>query len=419
MTLRQFIFCSLIAVSQFSWANIEIEKLHSHPKIKQAFAFIEQQQTVNNQDLITIAQTPAPPFMEQKRAALFKQMMEDAGVEKVTIDSEGNVIGMIPGTVGKRTVALGAHLDTVFPLETDVTVKVEGNAFHGPGVGDDSRGLVFLLSLAKTLKHAQLSTEDNILLIGTVGEEGLGDLRGMKHLFSDNGPKIDTFIGIDGSGHQRIIYSAVGSHRYRVTFKGPGGHSWGAFGLGNPHQALGRAISKFVSKAPSITNEGPKSSFSIGRIGGGTSINSIPFESWMEVDMRSGNQAKLDALDAVFQKAMVAGLAEENLARKIGPELEVDIKRVGKRPAGEGDESSSLVQDALLAIKTIGGTPTLSASSTDSNVPIGLGIPAITIGQGGVLHNAHSLDEYWEDIDSHLAIQAGLLITLSQANVIL
>lgn len=419
MKFSQFVFCCLITVSQFSWANVEIEQLLSHPKVKQAFTFIEQQQGVNNQDLITIAQTPAPPFMEQKRAALFKQMMEDAGIEKVTIDSEGNVIGMIPGTVGKRTIALGAHLDTVFPLETDVTVRVEGNTFYGPGVGDDSRGLVFLLSLAKTLKHIQISTEDNILLIGTVGEEGLGDLRGMKHLFSDQGSKIDTFIGIDGSGHEKVIYSAVGSHRYRVTFKGPGGHSWGAFGLGNPHQALGRAVAKFVSQAPKITNEGPKSSFSIGRIGGGTSINSIPFESWMEVDMRSGNQAKLDALDAVFQTAMLAGLEEENNARKIGPALEVDIKRVGKRPAGEGDKSSSLVQDAMLAIKKLGGTPTLSASSTDSNVPIGMGIPAITIGSGGVSHNAHSLDENWEDIDSHLAIKIGLLITLTQAHAVL
>lgn len=419
MTLRQIGLCALISVSQLSWAESSINSMIAHPTIKQAFRFIEQQQAINNQDLITLAQTPAPPFMEEKRAALFKKMLEQAGVETVNIDSEGNVIGLIPGTVGNKTIALGAHLDTVFPIETDVTVKVDGNTFHGPGVGDDSRGLVFLLSLAKTLKHANLKTEHNILLIGTVGEEGLGDLRGMKYLFSDQGPKIDTFIGIDGSGHERVIYSAVGSHRYRVTFKGPGGHSWSAFGLGNPHQALGRAISKFVSEAPKITNEGPKSSFSIGRIGGGTSINAIPFESWMEVDMRSGNQDKLDALDAVFQSAMVAGLEEENAARKIGPELEVDIARVGKRPAGEGDQSSSLVQDAMLAIEKVGGKATLSASSTDSNVPIGLGIPAITIGQGGILHNAHSLDENWEDVNSHLAIQAGLLVTLSQAKVVL
>jgi acetylornithine deacetylase/succinyl-diaminopimelate desuccinylase-like protein len=308
-------------------------------------------------------------------------------------------------------------MDTVFPAGTNVKVQKEGNTYTAPGIGDNTRGMVLLLSLLRTLNKYDIQTKDNILFIGTVGEEGLGDLRGVKHLFRDGGPKIDTFIGIDGGANERLIYGAVGSHRYRVTFKGPGGHSWGSFGMANPHHALGRAIANFSSKAPSVTQEGPKSSFSVGRIGGGTSINSIPFESWMEVDMRSGDQSRLDAVDAIFQQAMLDGLSEENATRKHGPELTVEVKQVGQRPAGLGDLDNALIRRGQAAMKYLGIEPALTVSSTDANIPISLGIPAMTLSRGGKSSKAHSPAESWEDKDSHIAIQVALLTVLAQAGM--
>ena len=342
-------------------------------------------------------------------------MFRDVGLSDVKIDEAGNVIGMRPGRSGAKTIAIGAHIDTVFPIETDVTVRREGETYIAPGIGDNTRGVVVLLSLARALGANNIETEHNLIFVGNVGEEGLGDLRGIKHLYREGAPKIDTFIAVDGGSDSRLVYSGVGSFRYRVTFKGPGGHSWGDFGDANPHHALARASTLFTQRAVKVSSAGPKTSFNIGRIGGGTSINSIPFESWMEVDMRSEDVDKLDDMDAVFKQAMTDGLAEENAARTRGDEITVDVKKVGDRPVANGDSNSALVQQAMAAIASFGLDPQLSSSSTDANIPISKGLPAITISRGGKSSGAHSFEETWTDQDAHIGIQIALLVTLAQA----
>ena len=393
----------------------EISSLAARPEIVAAMDNIVAQDAQNLAQVIELTEIPAPPFQEEARAARYAEMLREAGLKDVRIDEVGNVIGRRAGTGGGRVVALAAHIDTVFPPGTDVTVRIEGDTLHAPGVGDNSRGLVVLLSLVRTMEAAGLTTRDDVLFIGTVGEEGLGDLRGVKHLFRDGGPRIDAFIAVDGGNASRLIHGAIGSHRYRTTFKGPGGHSWGAFGRVNPHHALGRAIENLDAQAPAVTERGPKSSYSVGRIGGGTSINSIPFESWMEVDMRSGDQAKLDEIDAVFQQAMLDALKEENDARLDGPELTVEVVQVGDRPAGLGDPSHPLVQRTMAAMQAFGIQPRLASSSTDANIPISLGVPAVTITRGGVGQNVHAPNESWRNEDSHVAIQLALLLVLAEA----
>lgn len=399
----------------------EIEALQANPKVKTAMEHVYSLEAQSLADLIELTEIPAPPFNETARGERFAEMLREAGLEDVHTDEVGNVIGRRPGTAnangsGKR-VAYAAHLDTVFPEGIDVTVSVDGDKYAAPGIGDNTRGLVTILEVLRAMQHAQIETEADILFIGNVGEEGLGDLRGVKHLFRDGAEKIDTFIAVDGGNSDRIVYGGVGSHRYRVTFHGPGGHSWGAFGLANPHHALGRAIALFDERAPEVTSVGDKTSYNVGRIGGGTSVNSIPFESWMEIDMRSGNQDKLDDVDAVLQAAIREALEEENAGRLDGPALTVDIKRVGTRPAAMGDPDSPLVQRTMAATKALGIEPSLQISSTDSNLPISIGVPAVTISRGGKSEGAHSLDEWWQNVDAHLGAQLGLLTVLSEAGL--
>ncbi len=392
-----------------------IESLKAQPAVKAAFTEIESHRAENVKTLIELTEIPAPPFGEDARGQRVAELFREAGLTDVRIDEVGNVIARRPGKTGNKNIALVAHIDTVFPIETDLTVRQDGDTYYAPGIGDNSRGVIVMLSMIKAMEAHNIQTDGDLLFIGNVGEEGLGDLRGVKHLYRPGAPKIDGMIAIDGGGMNRLIYGGVGSARYRISFKGPGGHSWGAFGLANPHHALARAVNLFAERAPQVTNTGPKSSFSVGRIGGGTSINSIAFESWMEVDMRSGDVGKLADVDAVFQQAIADGLAAENKARKDGPPLIVDIEKVGDRPAGTAPLDQPLIQQAMAAMQSMDISPRLSISSTDANIPISLGQPAITISRGGVSKKAHSLDESWQDVDSHIAIQIALLIALAQA----
>ena len=392
-----------------------ISGLIRNTTVRDAFADIVSQQEQNIATLIELTEIPAPPFGEEKRGQRLAEMFKEAGLNDVRIDEVGNVIARRPGKSGVKTVAMVAHIDTVFPIETDVTVIKEGNTYFAPGIGDNTQGVVLMLSIIKAMAAQNMETDADILFIGNVGEEGLGDLRGVKHLYREGADNIDSMIAIDGGGEDRLIYGAVGSYRYRVTFQGRGGHSWGDFGAANPHHALARSIENFARLAPEVTSEGERSSFSVGRIGGGTSVNSIPFESWMEVDMRSGNVAKIDAIDKIFKQAVQDGLDAENAARSRGDALTVEIKPVGLRPAGTGDPNQPLVQHAMAAMESFGFTPRLSISSTDANIPISLGKPAITIGRGGISKGAHGLDESWEDKNSHVAIQIALLTLLAEA----
>ncbi len=395
----------------------EIAALSVDPRVGAALEHVVSIEPRSHRDLVELTEIPAPPFKEDRRAARFAELLREAGLADVAIDEVGNAIGRRPGRSGERTIAYSAHLDTVFPEGTDVSVRFDGDRLNAPGIGDNTRGLVVVLGVLRALEHAGIRTEADLLFIGNVGEEGLGDLRGVKHLFRDGAPRIDTLIAVDGGETDRIVFGGVGSHRYRITFRGPGGHSWGAFGKANPHHALGRAIALFDQNAPAVTTTGEKTSYNIGRVGGGTSINSIPFESWMEVDMRSGNQAKLDEIDAVLQAAVEQALEEENDGRAEGEALTVDVERVGTRPAAKGDPQAPLVQRAVAATRAYGVEPELRISSTDANLPISIGVPAITMSRGGTGGDAHAPSEWWQNDDGHVAMQIGILTLLAEAGL--
>jgi len=367
-------------------------------------------------DLIELTEIPAPPFAEEVRARRYADMLRAAGADSVWIDEEGNVLALRRGVAGAGLLGLGGHLDTVFPEGTDVTVRVRGDTLFAPGVGDDTRGLVVVLEVLRALETAGVATAADVLFIGTVGEEGLGDLRGMKHLFREGGPAFDSFIAVDGGGTRSITAQALGSIRYRVTFRGEGGHSWGAFGTGNPAHALGRAIRLFDEAADAFTAAGARTSYNVGRIGGGTSVNSIPFEAWMEVDMRSESQERLQEINQIFRAAMQQAVAEQNPVARRGDALTVELDRVGDRPSGETDPDAPLLRRAVAVTRHMGEEPSIGRSSTDSNIPISMGIPAVTVGRGGEGANGHAPDEWWRDTpDSHVAVQRALLLLVAEA----
>jgi len=397
--------------------DAEMKALLEDPHVRDAMALIETLDPASVQDLITLTEIPAPPFQEGARAATFADLLRTAGADSVKVDEVGNVLAFRGGQGGGETVVLGAHLDTVFPEGTDVTVRVRGDTLFAPGIGDDTRGLVVVLNVLRALERAGVETRADLIFLGSVGEEGLGDLRGVKHLFRDGGPRVDAVIEIDGGGIAGIVSMGLGSVRYRVTIQGPGGHSWGAFGLGNPVHALGRAIESFAVTADSLTRSGPRTSFNVGRIGGGTSVNSIPFEAWMEVDMRSDSPQSLERIAGAFERCVQNALEEENQVRRDGPPLELTLERIGLRPSGETDPASPLVQRAMAATRFFGEEPVLARSSTNANIPISLGIPAVTIGRGGIGGENHSPSEWWMDVDGYKATQRALLILLAESGM--
>jgi tripeptide aminopeptidase len=395
----------------------EIARLAQQPGVASALLFIEQQRAAAQRELIMLTEIPAPPFGEERRAAAYAGLLRDAGADSVWIDEVGNVIALRRGTAGARTVAMAGHLDTVFPEGTDVTVRVRGDTLFAPGIGDDTRGLVVVLHVLRALAGNDVRTAADLLFIGTVGEEGLGDLRGVKHLFREAGPRIDAFIAVDGGGDAGITNEALGSLRYRVTFTGPGGHSWGAFGTGNPIHALGRALMLFDTAAARFTAAGTRTSYNVGRIGGGTSVNSVPFEAWAEVDMRSQSQARLLGIDTIFHAAMRQALAEQNRLVARGAALELAVERVGDRPSGATPVGTPLLDRAMAVIRWSGAEPRLGSSSTDANTPISLGVPAITIGRGGVGGETHAPGEWWIPRDAERAVQRALLILVAEAGL--
>jgi len=395
----------------------EIEKLASKKPVRNAFQIIMDLEPETRKEHILLTEIPAPPFKEDARGRQFAKMIKEIGVDSVWTDEIGNVIALRKGVDRKRTVALDAHLDTVFPEGTDVTVRYAGDTLKAPGIGDDTRGLAVILAVLKSMNQANIKTQDDVLFIATVGEEGLGDLRGVKYLFGEKGVKIDSHIAVDGGGVGRIVNGGVGSLRYRVTFKGPGGHSFGAFGLANPHNALGSAIHYFAVEADKFTKSGPKTTYNVGVIGGGTSVNSIPFESWMEIDMRSENPDKLKGLNDLLHAAVQKALEEENKMKRMGEELTVDMLKVGDRPTGSIPETAPIVQRSAAIAAHLGAVPMLGMSSTNSNTPLSLGIPSVTIGGGGQGGNAHALDEWWLDDKGYLAIQNALLLVLAEAGI--
>ena len=359
-----------------------------------------------------LCEIPAPPFQEAVRGQELKRLFQELGLRDVRVDAAGNVIGVRPGSAARPNVVLAAHLDTVFPEGTHVKVTREGNVMKAPGIGDNCRGLAVMLAVIRALNDGHVETPGTITFVANVGEEGLGDLRGMKNLFFDSlKGQIDQFVSVDGPGFG-ITNAGVGSNRYKVTFKGPGGHSYGSFGMANPIQAMGRAIAKI--DALEVPRQ-PKTTFNVGRVGGGTSVNSIPFEAWMEVDMRSTDAAVLKDLDTRFLAAIEQAVAEENARWKGRGAVTVSAELVGARPAGQTAKDSAIVQTAMAVSRALEIEDVLGASSTDANVPMNLKIPAITISGGGSGSDAHSLNETFDSTNSWRGTQLVLLLVIALA----
>ena len=383
--------------------------LAREPAVRAALESARTEEPETIADQIRFCEVPAPPFNEGPRAQLLRAAFVSLGLRNVRLDAVGNVLGERPGTAPRPHLVVAAHLDTVFPEGTDVTVKREGSVLRGPGISDNCRGLAVLVAIARALNAGKVTTVGTVTFVANVGEEGLGDLRGMKALFDKPKVPIDRFVSIDGAGSD-LTNVAVGSRRYRVTFKGPGGHSYGAFGLANPIGALGRAIASISElEVPAQ----PKTTFTIGRIGGGTSVNAIPFEAWMEVDMRSSSTAALKALDAKFHAAVDEAVAEENRRWGRAGVITAAKTLVGDRPAGTTPESSAIVQTALAVSRALGLAPVLGEGSTDSNLPMSLKIPAITIDGGGRGTGSHALNESFDAVDSWKGTQNAVLLTIA------
>ena len=382
------------------------------PAVKAAIDAAKATEALTTADQIRFCEIPAPSFKEDARGQELKRVFQQLGLQNVRIDTVGNVLGDYAGAAAHPHLVLAAHLDTVFPEGTDVKVKREGAILHGPGIGDDCRGLAVMVTIIREMKKANVKTPGSITFVANVGEEGLGDLRGVKELFTVTlKDQIDRFVSIDGTG-VHVTNVAVGSHRYRVTFKGPGGHSFGAFGLANPMGAMGRAIAKIQEMQ---VPRQPRTTFNVGRTGGGTSVNSIPFEAWIEVDMRSSDPASLAAVDASFQKAVDAAVVEENQRWGKPGVITVVKELVGDRPAGSTPENSSIVRSGLAAATVLGFTSNLGEGSTDSNIPMSLSVPSITIGGGGRGRDAHALTESFDTTDAWMGTQHALLLTVALA----
>src|SRR5215469_7008990 len=387
-------------------------ELAQQPSVKAALEAARRNESAAIEQEISVCEIPAPPFHEEARGQELRRLFTGLGLHDVRIDKAGNVIGVRPGRAAHPNLVLSAHLDTVFPEGTDVKVTREGEVLKGPGIGDDCRGLTVMLSVIRALNEGHVETPGTITFVADVGEEGLGDLRGMKSLFYETlKGQIDKFISVDGTG-LGITHVGVGSNRYKVTFKGPGGHSYGAFGMANPIQAMGRAIAKI--DAFDVPTQ-PKTTFNVGRVGGGTSVNAIPFETWMEVDMRSADVAALKAVDGKFHAALKEAVEEENARWHNRGPVSVSAELVGMRPAGQTPKDSPIVQTALAVSRALGIQETLHEGSTDSNVPMNLHIPAITISGGGIGSGAHSLNETFDTKDSWRGTQRAILLVTALA----
>jgi len=409
------LLCTLVVVRPSTHGIAQasdVSELASEPAVRRALDYVRSTEQDTVRDQIRLCEIPAPPFGEAARAAAYVEAMRAAGLTNVRIDSAGNVLGERQGRTRKPHLVFSAHLDTVFPAEVPVSVSRDKNWLRGPGIGDDCRGLAVVIAVARALKAAGVQTDGPITFVGTVGEEGLGDLRGVKTLYATTlREKSDRFVSVDGGGFA-VTNVGVGSRRYRVTFRGPGGHSYDNFGRANPVNAVGLTIAR-LSRLD-VTSS-PRSTFSVGRLGGGTSINSIPSEAWMEVDLRSSDEASLKQLDAGFHASVRGGLDEENSRRRTHDPLTVTIDLVGDRPAGRTEPASPIVDTAIATLKALALPVRLDEGSTDANLPMSVGIPSIAIGGGGVGRDAHSPRESFDTTDSWKGTQLATLLAVALA----
>lgn len=420
-----FALASLLIVSQApyaaeSWPAVSpkaeetISRIARHPPVAKALEAIRADSVRMFEEQVRITEIPAPPFKEQARAEYYAKKLREAGFKDTRIDAEGNVIAVHRGAGGGPRLVVSAHLDTVFPEGTDVKVREKGGRFYGPGIGDDALGLTTLLTMAEHLNASGIRTRGDLVLVGTVGEEELGDLRGVKALFRDD-KTIDGFISLDGVGIGRIVNHATGSHRYFVDFKGPGGHSFSAFGRPSAIHAMGRAIAKIGDLRPP---DNPKTTFTVGTVKGGTSVNAIAGDATMALDIRSNGQEALLAFEEKIMAAIREAVEEENKRWSSKATISVEFKLVGNRPAGATPIDSPIVQAARAGLKAVGAeVRSITASSTDSNWPMSLKIPAITLSSAGAGGGSHSLGEWYTPTNNWLGPQLALLTSLALVGI--
>lgn len=364
---------------------------------------------------VAISEIAAPTGEEAQRGAWIAKKFGELGLQNIRTDAAGNVIGRRRGLSEDAPVVVCAHLDTVFPRDTALRVRQDGDRLIGPGIGDNGRGLAAMLAIAEEIDGVHLCTRRPIEFVATTGEEGRGDLRGAKHFFREAQSSAAAAIALDGAGDERIVHRALGSRRYRVTYRGPGGHSWAAYGVAHPVHALGSCIAMLTRIA--LPSE-PRTTMSVGRIAGGISVNAIPDEAWLEIDVRSTSPKVLAKLDAQVRRIITTATEEENGRRLAGTALlSADVEIIGERPCGETPADHPLVQSAVEATRLVGRQPDLATASTDANVPISLGIPAIAIGAGGRGGEAHTPGEWFDNTDGSLGIARALTILAGAAEL--
>jgi tripeptide aminopeptidase len=392
--------------------------LPTDPRIARVLEILRGSANATTEEQIRITEIPSPPFQESARGAYMKKLFASTGL-RVETDEIGNVIGEWPGT-SPDIVMLTAHLDTVFPAGTNVRVRREGGKLLAPGISDNGTGLAALVALSKAFHEAKIKTNKTILFVADVGEEGEGNLRGMRALVESYKKRLKCVLALDGSATEYVTTAALASRRVEITITGPGGHSWSDFGAPNPIHALGRGIARFVTaRVP----ESPRTSFNIGEIEGGTSVNSIPSSAHMKVDLRSESETELATLEGLLRDAVKAGIDEEmSAARERGMSgsanlLNLKINVLGVRPAGELAENSPLLAALLAADNQLGNRSRRERSSTDANIPLSVGIPAISLGAGGRSGGAHTLEEWYDPAGRELGLQRVALTVLGVAGL--
>ena len=390
------------------------------PEVRSALQWFRDQEAEFARWQMDLARIPAPPFGEKARADWVGEQFRALGIKEVGKDKIGNVFGFLKGSQDS-VLSISAHLDTVFPSNTPLNVRQQGTKLYGPGISDNAAGVTALLAIAAAFENFGLPHEASLLFIGNVGEEGEGDLRGMRYIFSDSEWKdsIRTCLVLDGAGTDTIVAEALGSRRFEVIVRGPGGHSWSDFGAPNPIVVLGRAIHLFSQTRVSSS---PKTTFNIGVIRGGTSVNSIPESASMRVDIRSSSPAEIDRLDMELRRAIDLSIQEEETrtAQQRDPSryrsgLTAEIVPIGNRPGGELDPNARAVQIARAVDAYLGNSAQIQRASTDANIPISMGREAIAIGAGGNGGGAHTLQEWFDPAGRALGLERILLISLALA----
>ena len=403
--------------AQLPAAEAGVETVEKLPAVQRAAEFFVREADWILQQQIRLTSIPAPPFHEEERGRYLEEQFRALGLENVRRDALGNVLGERPGSDPEHVVLISAHIDTVFPPGTEIEIRREGENWVGPGIADNGAGVAALLALAGALRDTRLRTGATLLFAANVGEEGEGNLRGMQALFADSAlrRRVRAAIAIDGSNAERLTAQALGSKRFQIVVRGPGGHSWADFGLPNPIQALARAITRMTAvQVPAQ----PRTAFNVGEITGGTAVNAIPYEASLKVDIRSEMEAEIERLEYELRAAVAEAVAQENAwARVPGGPLEAEIRVIGRRPAGELPSTARILEifravDAHLGIKT-----SLQRSSTDANVPISLGIEAVAVGGGGRSGASHSLREWYDPTGREVGLKRILLATLLLAGV--